>query len=66
MDNKEKERLLNFITDFSQLTIKYFADRNEVATSNLYTGKVSIHKLRKIKDNIIEKIEEIEIKNNVY
>lgn len=61
--SQEKEKLIDFCQGFSQLTIKYFLERSNIQSSNFYTGNVSIHKLRKLKKDIIEKFEELE---NVY
>lgn len=63
--NREKQNLLDFCQGFSQLTMKYFLERNEVKSSNFYKGEVSKTKLIDLKDDIIQKIEELEIKYNI-
>lgn len=64
--SKEKNDILNFCYAFSQLTISLFLERCEIQRSNFYTGKVSIYKLRKLKQEIEKEIKKLGVSIDEY
>lgn len=55
-DEMIKERYLNFIKDFSSIKLSEILKEFKVDPSNFYKGKVSIEKVKLVKDNIDKKI----------
>lgn len=55
----EKNEILDFCYTFSQLTISMFLERCNIQRSNFYSGQVSIHKLRKLKKEIIKECKKL-------
>lgn len=62
--SKEKKELLNFAYTFSQLTMNLFLERCNIQRSNFYTGKVTVYKLRKLKDEILKELKKIGVDIN--
>ncbi len=58
----DKLKNVEFIKDFSKITVKKACEEEQVQRGDLYTLKASPEKIRRVKENISLRLKELEAK----